>query len=314
MSQIEISGSSQNLKTLFTALALPRSAKSSGKGDNVEFKKRKVVIKKRPNGTGVLVARQSVNSVYSQVICDTNVETPFIKLSGEGDIVFNMNHTMRILKELAVYETIKIIHDTESNKTVFKGMKSDTDYEEWFTYSDSDKEIDDARNVICTSCNCTETPCPKCNGTKVVPSPALSYTNPIKYVPPDGTIYPKVDVQFEVDASVMVAVGDKTETLLDDTYPLQFNKNSLFISAGNLEDIASDSFNKNVPMTYILNNMPGKTIKLGSDFRNVFGSLDGIIRISAEDVEDPKDKSVYVTKTIMGFHTGIKIQAKLDDI
>jgi hypothetical protein len=308
MSEIEISGSTKNLNVLMNALALPRSNKSSGKGDNMEFPYRKVIVK----SNGMLLARQKNNSVYSQVVCRTDVETPFIKLKGEGDIMFDMAKTLKYLRELAVYETARIIHDTETHQTIFRGEK-DSDFEVWYTFEPSN-EIDDGRNETPVKCGCTDAAtCTKCNGSGTVPSAALSFKNPINIVPPSGSPYVNVGVQFDIDSAIMRMIGDKTENLLDDMYPLQFNKDHLIVFAGDPKDISNDSFKKQIPMTYTVNNMVEKIVTLGSDFRNVFGSLDGKVQIQSEDVPD-NEKSVYVLKNDIGISIGVKLQAKSKDV
>ncbi len=310
MSEIEISGSVKNLKVLMDALALPRSNKSSGKGDNLEFPYRKIIVNKKFNG--LLVARQKNNSVYSQVVCRSDVETPFIRLRGEGDIMFDMAKALKYLKELSVYETANIIHDTESHQTIFRGTK-DSDYEEWYTFEPS-QEIDDGRNETPVKCDCTyPKQCTKCNGRGVVSSAPLGYLNQIVVVPANSSPYTNVGVQFEIDTAVMRMIGDKTENLLDDMYPLQFNKDHLLVFAGDPKDISNDSFKKQIPMTYVVNGMTGKIIVLGTDFRNVFGSLDGKVVIQAEDVPE-NEQSVYVSKNDFGISIGVKLQAKLKEV
>lgn len=308
MSQIEISGSTKNLKTLMDALALPRSNKSTGKGDNLEFPYRKVIVK--PNG--MLVARQKNGSVYSQVICRQDVETPFIKLKGSGDMMFDMAKALKYLKELGVYETVNIIHNTESHQTVFRGTK-DSDFEEWYTFEPS-QEIDDARNEVTNPCECSDPKtCTKCNGRGSVPSAPLSFQNPTTIVPENSAPYTNVGVQFDIDTAVMRMIGDKTENLLDDSYPLQFNKDHLLVFAGDPQDISNDSFKKQIPMTYAANNMIGKIITLGTDFRNVFGSIDGKVVIQAEDMPE-NEQSIYLAKNDMGISVGVKLQAKSKDV
>ncbi|MFA4870915.1 MAG: hypothetical protein WC623_22140 [Pedobacter sp.] len=312
MSEIKISGSTQNLKVLFDALALTRSSKSAGNAAKMIFPRRKVIVVKRPTGS-ILFARQKANSIYSQVLCKTDVETPFINLEGEGDVIFNMEIALKRLSELSIYKAVSIVHNTETNKTVFRGSNTEEDYEEWGTHS-SGSEIDDARNELPMACDCGKlSTCPKCSGSGITVAPELSYKNKIILVPPEKHPYAKVDIQFEIDSSTMRTIGDKTEQLLDETYPLGFTPNSLLVFAGDAEDISNDNFKKHIPLTYIVNNMVGKNIVLGSDFRNVFGSLNGKLMITSEDT-DPKKQSVYISKNDMGFHTGIKMQTKLRDV
>ncbi len=308
MTQIEIYGSTKNLKTLMDALALPRSNKSSGKGDNLEFPYRKVIVK----SNGILIARQKNNSVYSQVVCKQDVETPFIKVKGEGDIMLDMAKALKNIRELGTYDVVSIIHDTDSHQTTYRGMK-DTDFEEWYTF-EPQQEIDDGRNETPIKCDCIDTKtCPKCNGRGVVPSSPLSYQNAIIVVPVNASPYTNVGVQFDIDTSVMRMIGDKTENLLDDMYPIQFNKDHLLVFAGDPKDISNDSFKKQIPMTYTKNEMIGRTLTLGTDFRNVFGSLDGKITIQAEDVPE-NEQSVYVSKNDIGISIGVKLQCKLKEV
>lgn len=307
---IEISGSVKNLKVLMDTLALPRSSASS-KGDNLEFPFRKVIVNQKFGG--LLVARQQNNSVYSQVVCRSDVETPFLKLKGEGDIMFDMAKALRYLKELSVYDTVSIVHNIESHQTVFRGTK-DSDYEEWYTFEPS-QEIDDARNVISAPCGCTDPKtCTKCNGKGEVTSEPLGYKNAIGIIPIGESPYPNVGVQFDIDTGIMKMIGDKTETLLDDMYPMQFGKNHLLVFAGDPKDISNDSFKKQIPVAYQINNMVDKTIVLGSDFRNVFGSIDGKVTIQSEDAPNVGEQSIYVSKNDIGFHCGLKMQTKLTEM
>lgn len=305
---ITISGKTENLKTLIQTLAL-------AKGDDCLFPHRKIVIQKKPDGTQVLVARQlaSAGSVYSQVLIKPDGTEPFLNIEGEGDLLLDMKKALKYIKELGGYQTAFIKHDHETGETVYGSVVSDEDNEMYRTREDN-VDIDDAASILGAGCECGGKPyCKVCGGTGVKPAPTLTYKNKVTMIPPSLSIYGKPDIQLEVDSNIMRMVGDKSALFVDDTFPLQFGKDTMVVSISNPNDIKQDSFKKTIPVTYALNTAPDYKLYLSEFYKYIFNNLSDKLTLFTANL--PSDeRSIYVVMNKSGgFHTGIQVMAKKEE-
>lgn len=305
---IQISGKTENLKTLIQTLAL-------AKGDDCLFPHRKLVVQKKQDGTQVLVARQlaSAGSVYSQLLIKPDGTEPFLTIEGEGDILLDMKKALKYIKELGTYQTAFIKHDHDTGETTYGSVVNDNDNEEYHTREDN-VDIDDAASMLGAGCECGGKPeCKICGGTGVKPALPLTYTNKISMIPPALSIYAQPDIQLEVDSNIMRMVGDKSSLFVDDTFPLQFSKDAMVVSISNPNDIKQDSFKKTIPVTYTLNNAPDYKLYLSEFYKYIFNNLSDKLTLFTANLP-PEERSIYVVMNKTGgFHTGIQVMAKKEE-
>ena len=246
-SNITISGKTKNLQTLMKVLAFP-------KGKDLLFPFRKIVIQKKPNEEKPrLVARQlAYGWFYSQVFIKPDGTPLFLNVEGEGDIMLDMKKALKNIDELKKYKNSYIKYNKESHEIVFGNKESETEYK---IFEPISEEIDDASVFFSVPCECNQNPtCPICNGRGVKPAPALSYKNDILLCAPDGSIYPTPDVKLEIDSKIMQMLMNKAFKF-DNTFPIQFSKDSLSVLISDPNDTTRDSFKKVIPVNYAINNM-----------------------------------------------------------
>lgn len=305
---IQISGKTENLKTLIQALAL-------AKGDDCLFPHRKIVVQKKPDGTQVLIARQlaPAGSVYSQLLIKPDGTEPFLIVEGEGDLLLDMKKALKYIKELGTYQSAFIKHDHNTGETTYGSVVNDNDNEEYHTREDN-VDIDDAASILGAGCECSGKPdCKVCNGTGVKPALPLTHTNKVSMIPPALSIYAQPDIQLEVDSNIMRMVGDKSSIFVDDTFPLQFGKDAMVVSISNPNDIKQDSFKKTIPVTYTLNNAPDYKLHLSEFYKYIFNNLSDKLTLFTTNLP-PEERSVYVVMNKSGgFHTGIQVMAKKEE-
>ncbi len=307
MNGFKISGKTENLTTLLQVLAL-------AKGDDCLFPHRKIVIQLKPDGTHVLAARQlaPAGSIYSQVLVKEDGTEPFLTIEGEGDLILDMAKALKFVKELGTYQTAFIKHD--AGETVFGSFVNEADHEE-YTAREDNVDIDDAAGMLGTPCNCGDkvAECKICGGTGVKPGPVLSYKNKIAMIPPALSVYPDPDIQFDVDSNVMRTIGKKSAMFSDNTFPLQFGKDSLVVSISNPNDIKQDSFKKAIPVTYKVNKSPEYKLHMNEFYKNIFENLTGNLTIFTANLP-PEERSIYVVMNKTGgLHTGIQVMGQKEE-